>query len=201
MTIRPDAFDSLLSVQERGPRDWTLLAPLIWQGTKGQSFTVPTGFVTDFATVPRFLHWKVSPYGPYTRAAVLHDWLLDQLAEWQSVADTDAGNSGRPPANSRDVDGIFRRAMEDLGVRWDRRWVMWAAVRWGALFNPRRAYGRDFHKDLPRVLAISLLMLFTTIWGVAGVMVSLAFEKVANALYLIYIKTFGRRGADRGERI
>jgi hypothetical protein len=205
MTIRPDAFDSLLSVQERGPRDWTLLAPLIWQGTKGQSFTVPTGFVTDFATVPRFLHWKVSPYGPYTRAAVLHDWLLDELARWvkaQGRRGPEHYNSENlPPANSRDVDGIFRRAMEDLGVRWDRRWVMWAAVRWGALFNSRRAYGRDFHKDLPRVLAISLLMLLTTVWGVAGVLVSLGFEKVANALYLIYIKTFGRRGADRGERI
>lgn len=201
MTIRPDAFDSLLSVQERGPRDWTLLAPLIWQGTKGQSFTVPTGFVTDFATVPRILHWKVSPYGPYTRAAVLHDWLLDELAKWTAEAHAGRTTNWRPPANSRDVDGIFRRAMEDLGVRWDRRWVMWAAVRWGALFNSRRAYGREFHKDLPRVLAISLLMLFTTIWGVAGVMVSLAFEKVANAAYLIYIKTFGRRGADRGERI
>jgi hypothetical protein len=209
MTIRPDAFDSLLSVQERGPRDWTLLAPLIWQGTKGQSFTVPTGFVTDFATVPRILHWKVSPYGPYTRAAVLHDWLLDELAKWWREygegGPDERGNPDMainlPPANSRDVDGIFRRAMEDLGVRWDRRWVMWAAVRWGALFNSRRAYGRDFRKDLPRVLAISLLMLLTTVWGVAGVLVSLGFEKLANAAYLIYIKTFGRRGADRGERI
>jgi hypothetical protein len=33
---------------------------------------------------------------------------------------------------------------------------MWAAVRTAALFNRRRAYGRQFYKDLPAVLAIGL---------------------------------------------
>jgi len=210
MTIRPDAFDSLLSVQERGPRDWTLLAPLIWEGTKNtrmtgnpDRFTVPVGFVTDFATVPRFMHWKVSPYGPYTRAAVLHDWLLTELAAWWA-SDPYIDDNGKPvglPANSRDTDGIFRRAMEDLGVRWDRRWVMWAAVRWGALFNSRRSYGRDFHKDLPRVLVISLLMIPTTLPGVVGVLISLGFEKVANLAHLVFATLFGRHGAGSDERI
>jgi hypothetical protein len=204
MTIRPEAFDSLLSIQERGDRDWTLLAPLIWEGTKGARFVVPVGFVTDFATVPRIMHWKVSPYGPYTRAAVLHDWLLDQLAEWHKVNPLGGRESYKrpePPANSRDVDGIFRRAMEDLGVRWDRRWVMWAAVRWGALFNSRRAYGRDFHKDLPRVLAISLLMLVTTSPGAIGVLISLSFEKAANIAHLLFTKLSGRQSAGPAERI
>src|ERR1044071_7815295 len=81
-TPRPDAFDSRLSVQECTDDTWRVLAPLIWTGTEGDTFTVPVGFVTDFATVPRFLIWKVRPYGPYTRAAVLHDWLLVELAAW-----------------------------------------------------------------------------------------------------------------------
>src|SRR3954470_10153630 len=117
--------------------------PLVWTGTKGDTFVVPTGFVTDFATVPRFLHWEVSPYGAYTRAAVLHDWLLVSLAEWaqRNPAQESGGYVSFPPANSRDCDGIFRRVMEDLGVPWAKRWTMWAAVRWASLFNARRAYG------------------------------------------------------------
>src|SRR5438128_934582 len=80
-------FDSELSIRGAGPRTWELTMPLIWTGTKGDTFVVPTGFVTDFASVPRFLHWLVSPYGAYTRAAVLHDWLLRLLDWWQQIVD------------------------------------------------------------------------------------------------------------------
>src|SRR3954470_12268074 len=102
--------------------------PLVWTGTKGDTFVVPTGFVTDFATVPRFLHWLVSPYGAYTRAAVLHDWLLVELAAWtktQAMHSPGSGHGPQPPANSHDTDGIFRRVMQDLGVPFIQRWIMW----------------------------------------------------------------------------
>lgn len=168
---RPDAFDSELSVQSAGPRTWRVIAPLVWEGTKGNRFVVPVGFITDFATVPRVMHWKVSPYGPYTRAAVLHDYLLERL------------KAGDRSITSRDIDGIFRRAMEDLGVRWDRRWVMWTGVRWGALFSGYRSYERGFVRDLPRVLGISIIALGTTLLGVVGVSISLAFEAIPNAIH------------------
>src|SRR4029077_4904758 len=35
-----------------------------------------------------------------------------------------------------DADGIFRQAMRELGVPFLRRWIMWAAVRLGALTPP-----------------------------------------------------------------
>jgi hypothetical protein len=181
MTIdpRPGGFDSELSIQARTATTWTLIAPLIWTGTKGDTFTVPIGFVTDFATIPRFLHWLVSPYGAYTRAAVLHDWLLVSLAEWQErvnrgeVLAVDGELPEVPPADSHDTDGIFRRVMQDLGVPWSTRWLMWAGVRWGALFNSRRAYGRDFGKDAGKVLGISLVALPVILPGVLGVVISL----------------------------
>ena len=172
------AFDSELSVTGDGPRTWKLLAPLIWTGTKGDTFTVPVGFVTPFATVARFLHWLVSPYGAYTRAAVLHDWLLVELAAWQRAID-DVRSSERaylpqqPPANSRDADGVFRKVMEDLGVDWATRWSMWAAVRVAALFNSRRSYGRGLVKDAPRVLGMTLLVLPFALPGTVGVLLSL----------------------------
>jgi hypothetical protein len=40
-----------------------------------QSVIVPSGFVTDFASVPRAFWSGLSPHGQYSRAAVLHDYL------------------------------------------------------------------------------------------------------------------------------
>ncbi len=181
-TPRPDAFDSRLSVQEATDDTWRVLAPLIWTGTEGDTFTVPVGFVTDFATVPRFLIWKVRPYGPYTRAAVLHDWLLVELAKWTVVrrsadrfnkALVDPVSIGEPPATSREIDGIFRRAMEDLGVSWVTRWQMWAAVRLASCFNSRRAYGRQFWRDAPAVFGVLLLSAPILLPGALGALLSL----------------------------
>lgn len=198
MTIRPDAFDSELSIQAASGTTWRLTSPLIWTGTAGDTFTVPIGFVTDFATVPRILHWLVLPYGAYTRAAVLHDWLLTELAEWQYQY-RGGGYGGRgipemalpqnlPPANSRDTDGIFRRAMEDLGVSWTKRWIMWAAVRVAALFNSRRAYGRAFARDLPRVAGLAVLALPVISFGVVGVSISLTLASAVKGLRRIFVR-------------
>lgn len=185
MTIRK-AFDSELHIVADGARTWALTQPLVWTGTGGDTFVVPTGFVTDFATVPRFLHWLVSPYGAYTRAAVLHDWLLTELAEWQRKRDRspiigEAVNL-EPPANSRDCDGIFRRVVEDLGVDWATRWAMWTAVRWASLFNRDRAYGRRIGPDLPAMLGMSALVLPFALPGAVGVLISLGLIGIISGI-------------------
>lgn len=178
MGTRADAFSGQLYIVSRGPTTWKLITPLTWTGTKGDTFTVPKYFVTDFATVPRVLVWKTLPYGPYTRAAVLHDWLLTELADWtiQQRHFTELRNTVgvQPPANSRDCDGIFRRVMEDLGVSWLTRWQMWAAVRLASLFNWRRAYGRQFYKDAPKVFGLLLISAPFVLPGLIGVSISLA---------------------------
>lgn len=177
-------FDSELSIRARTATTWELTLPLIWTGTKGDTFVVPAGFVTDFATVPRFMHWLVLPYGAYTRAAVLHDWLLVELARWdrgngQVVGiSVPAGSPDRPPATSRDTDGIFRRVMEELGVPWTKRWLMWAAVRSASLFSSRRAYGRRFGRDAPKVAGLFLLALPVLLPGTIGVLVSLGIVRI-----------------------
>ncbi len=164
---RRGAFESDLILRTTSePRLWRLTTALVWTGTQGDRIAVPAGFLTDLATVPRFLHWVVLPYGPYTRAAVLHDWLLEQLAE------------GDRTFTSRDIDGMFRRVMQDLGTLWAVRWLMWTAVRWGALFNRRRAYGRGFARDLPAVSGVSLLALIFILPGAVGVTISLAMLKL-----------------------
>lgn len=165
-------FDCDLAVRAKTDTVWELTAPLTWTGKLGDTFTVPAGYLTDFATVPRFLHWLISPYGGYTRAAVLHDFLI-----------TDRINHPDPAlrVTSRDTDNIFRVVMADLGVPWVRRWTMWAAVRAASLGNPRRANGRAFHRDAPKVLAIAVAVVPVILPGVIGVLISLGFVRVITA--------------------
>ena len=197
MTDASTGFDSELSIRATGATTWSLLSPLIWTGTQGDRFVVPVGFQTDFATVPRFVHWLVLPYGAYTRAAVLHDWLLTDLATW-SRTDPAARQGAEPLATSRDIDGIFRRVMQELGVPWSKRWVMWTAVRWASLFNRDRAYGRRILPDLPRMLGMSLLALPVILPGVIGVLVSLGLVRFVNAIQDML--TPDRPAAPAGER-
>ncbi|GAA0400436.1 hypothetical protein GCM10009133_06610 [Cocleimonas flava] len=41
----------------------------------GDRIQVDLGFVTDFASVPRFLWWALPKWGVYGNASVIHDWL------------------------------------------------------------------------------------------------------------------------------
>lgn len=104
--------------------------------------------MTDFATVPNWLQSLVQSTGTWTLAAVVHDAFCVGLAD------------GDCPVSSRDADGIFRRVMREEGVGTVRRWLMWTAVRWAALFNPHRRPG--WGKDSPVVLGISAAVLAAT---------------------------------------
>ncbi len=61
--------------------------------------SVPKGFVTDMASIPRLFWSAVRPDGKYAYAAIIHDYLY-----WQQ---------DRPRG---EADKIFRSAMEDLRV-------------------------------------------------------------------------------------
>lgn len=92
-------------------------AELIYHG-KHETFTIPEGFATDLASVPRALQWLVpAADASYSCAAVVHDWLC---------IEAQMGRFSR-----RDADGIFRRILRERGVmRWQRA-LMWAATRVG----------------------------------------------------------------------
>lgn len=78
---------------------------------------VPPGTRTDLASVPPFLWGFIASYGKHTMAAIVHDVLCDRAKE-------------RGDATlRRDADRLFRDAMDEAGVPWAKRWVMWAAVR------------------------------------------------------------------------
>jgi hypothetical protein len=137
------ASDSTVDVREVDDRTWEILRPLIYHG-KVDEFVVPEHERTDFASVPRVFVWFLPPYGRYTKAAILHDHL------WRVAVPS--GVTSR-----LDADGIFRQAMRELGVPFLRRWIMWAAVRWGALTKPDGR--RDWWKEAWRVVLVSLVAL------------------------------------------
>jgi hypothetical protein len=133
-------FESdLLVVARETDNTWRLMSTLIYHG-KEDTFVVAPGFVTDFASVPRIAVWLIPRFGKFTRAAITHDWLCQNL-----------------PVDPVDVDGIFRRIMKEEGVPPVKRWIMWVGVRWGAATNPRRRHG--WWRTAPATIGITILAL------------------------------------------
>lgn len=94
--------------------EWQLLADfkvrVVYADGAAWTFTVPSGFITDLASVPRFpgMFWLFG--GRARKSAVLHDWLYRHAQE-RAFADA-----------------VFLAAMknEENGFI---RWFMWLGVR------------------------------------------------------------------------
>lgn len=97
---------------------WVTRAPLVYEGS--ETVTVPDGFHTDLASVPKALWAIFPPFGHHTKAAVLHDYLYHTTS-----------------LPRKTCDGLFLEAMADQGVSKTRRYLMYWAVR---VFG-KRAYG------------------------------------------------------------
>ena len=152
---------TVVDVEQIDDQNWRLLKTIDYQGYI-DPFEVPVGEKTDFASVPRIFIWFLPRYGRYTKAAILHDYLWRQRV---------------PKGMSRlDADGIFRQAMRELGVPFLRRWIMWAAVRWAALFKPDGR--KEWIKELPRVLLVTLF---------GAIFVSIPVIPILVSLLLFYI--------------
>ncbi len=81
-------------------------------------YRVPAGFVTDFASIPRFARVLIPKLGRYNKAAVLHDAIYQNAAIPVML-------------NRKGADLTFLGGMVALGVApWKRRLMYWA-VRLG----------------------------------------------------------------------
>jgi hypothetical protein len=126
-----------------------LRAPLQWSPTDAgsalPSVTVPTGFVTDLASIPRAF-WQLLPRdGRYMPAAIVHDYLY-----WQQQVSKDA------------ADDVFKSAMQDLNVRSATVALIHAGVRspfgdmaWQANARLKAAGEQRILKVFPRTPAIT----------------------------------------------
>jgi hypothetical protein len=105
--------DELSVVIHDSGRAFTLTQPAVF--TKA-GITVPCGFRTDFASVPRILWSVFPPNGYYHRAALLHDWLYRMP-------------SSRGDVTRAEADRLFYDQMRVDGVPWRTRYILWLAVR------------------------------------------------------------------------
>lgn len=104
-----------------GKRPYVIAKPYRYDSELlGEIVTVPYGYRSDFASIPWLFRRILPKNGPYTPAAVVHDWLCDL-----------AGSTGIDSATTHDV---FHEAMEVLGVPAWKRWTMYRAVKY---FGPR----------------------------------------------------------------
>lgn len=144
-----------VAVSQTGPRpqDWGLTHELVFRARDGRVFRVPVGQRTDFASVPSILTWLVSVTTGIA-AAILHDHF------WRVLVPAGV-------LTYREADALLREALRTLPAGSKRHperpvptvrcWLMWAAVRWGALTRPGGRSG--WWRDAPAVLGISLLAL------------------------------------------
>jgi hypothetical protein len=128
-----------IDIIQTGDTTFQLVHPVAYRG-KLQSFVVPAGQDTDLASVPVGLTWLIPRYGRWTKAAILHDYL------WRTGVITKS-----------DADGVFRRALRELGVPIHKRWVMWSAVRLASITKHGGLPGTPF-KHL-----VSLAILWPTL--------------------------------------
>lgn len=77
---------------------------------------------TDLTSVPQPLRWFVSQYGIHTPAALIHDRLIGVDPPIEGLTDAY-------------TDRYFRIMLQDLGVRWIRRWLIWTAVAFRTRFK------------------------------------------------------------------
>lgn len=90
-----------------------------WKGNTSW-VDIPTGFLTDGASVPRIFWGLIPPWGKYGAAAIVHDYLCEFL---EITCNGQAVHVSRKMA-----DQIFCEAMEVLEVPWWPREPMHAAI-------------------------------------------------------------------------
>lgn len=155
-------FTTPLLVRRVDPTTWELVAPLSYQG-RVDHWTIPSGYLTDFGTIPWFAQWLIPRTGVWTLATVLHDWCI-----------TDGIPAGL--ITSRQTDGVFRRVLREEGVDPVRRWLMFAAVRVAAPFSAGRRPSELWRDALP-VAAISATVAVGAYVGVR------ALDRLAHVIF------------------
>jgi hypothetical protein len=117
----------------RGGRSlWALTKALTYTPSNGSDrITVPEGFVTDLASIPRPVWDLLPPDGPWTKAAVIHDFLYYTGGTGVWGAKHIKTITRERPYSRAEADWILRDAMQDRGVDVVSRNIIYLAVRIG----------------------------------------------------------------------
>lgn len=98
--------------------------------------TVPEGFLTDGASIPKIFQWLLPPFGEYAQAATLHDWLCEHYYVYH---DTDDFHPTTLPVDRKEIDRIMYEAMRVLGVaKWRRTLIQGGLDTYRFLTRPKK---------------------------------------------------------------
>ncbi len=157
-------FPAPLDLRHMPGAFYLTISPFPYVGARDR-WTVPAGFRTDLTSVPRACRWLIDVGGDHAPAAVQHDYLC--RAALITYTYDDAEDVVAAPPNRSDIDGIFRRLLDELRVSAPRRWLMWAAVRVGC--GMQNATPMDWYLVLligmPAVLFLLLPVLVALVFG------------------------------------
>jgi hypothetical protein len=109
-------------------------------GFKGSTryVDVEDGFLTDGATIPRFLWWLLPPLGEYSQATSLHD----KLCRSYYILELINGVETQVPVTRAEIDAILKEALEVLEVKkWKETCIMAGVNAYRLFTNPTEARG------------------------------------------------------------
>jgi hypothetical protein len=104
---------------------------------KGLVINIPDGYRTNFASVPSIFYPFIPPVGRYSKATVVHDWLIEH-------------KKGLGISYS-DINKIFEEAMEILNVSKLKRKIMY----WGVQYYWK--FGRHISTPIRKLLGKELI--------------------------------------------
>jgi len=94
--------------------------------------TIPKGFHTDGASVPK-VFWNIfSPFGSYFSAALVHDFLYSKDSDDLFFV-----------SDRKEADRIFKEAMYNAGVGWLTRHTVHSAVRLGGWASYKKKFSNE----------------------------------------------------------
>ena len=109
--------------------------------------TVPRGFVTDLASIPRPVWSFFPPDGPWVKGAVVHDFLY--FTQGTGVWYQRRGVVRAKPYSRAEADHILREAMADRGIGAWAQFVIWSAVRLGGWIGWARKHDKPRRQPTP----------------------------------------------------
>jgi len=124
----------------------------------GEEWTIPAEagqeFETDLASIPSLAGWLVPKDGRHTPAALVHDAMILSPGETPKYKERIVG--------AEEADRIFRLGMQFLGVKFWRRWMIWAAV---SILTLWRSDGEPGPARLATVARLVLTLMATAVVG------------------------------------
>ena len=130
--LTPLQVEEVEDTSHDGRGTWRVLSPLVYEsGQAAQTFRVPAGFITDFASVPRIpvAFWLLGDTAH--AAAVLHDYLYTTHEVSKDMSDA-----------------VLREAAKSVGVPAWKSWLLWMGVKIGG----RGPWTRDGQPQPARVV-------------------------------------------------